>query len=217
MLVRSGFVQLHGKLPGLADQLTATRRQTIVDMATRFELLLHETTHLQAQHKHVMDTLLDRARNQWVRNGQYMARTQYHTNCKPYNDSNDGCSPKCWKHHWKAVSAYGNTTAKAMRPPDWGNVQYTALLTCFALSSPNFRERLQWIIARVPSIHSGCISEYGFTMEGDVIDIFVAALRGHTLDDHAYTAVGVRFDATTLKQVCCWLEHACKLANSFNI
>ena len=98
-----------------------------------------------------------------------------------------------------------------MRPPDYGNARCTALLTCVALSYPNVREQLQWIVEYVPSINPGCKSEYGLTMKGDVAEILVAALRGHKLYDIACTAADVRFDATTLKQVCCWLEHVCKL------
>jgi len=66
------------------------------------------------------------------------------------------------------------------RQVDYGNVEYSCLLTCFTLIDPVFAVQLEWLCEYWPSLNpldSAHHTDHGYEMQGDLIEIFMAALR----------------------------------------
>ena len=89
-----------------------------------------------------------------------------------------------WGGHWKEVSREGFDMVQG-RCIDYGNVEYYMLLGCFCSISPYCCYCMEFLGQHYfPSLHpQAVVTDHSIEMQGDVVEICMAALRGH--DDFA--------------------------------
>ena len=89
-----------------------------------------------------------------------------------------------WVEHWKEVSHEGFDMSKG-RCIDYGNKEYYMLLGCFCSMSPYCYQCMEHLGQQYfPSLHpQAMVTDHNMEMSGDVVEICMAALRGH--DDFA--------------------------------
>lgn len=86
-----------------------------------------------------------------------------------------------WEHRWKPVSAKGCDVIRG-RIVDYGNVEYATILQFLYLQDSNCKQAIDYLVIYWASIHPTDphhYTEHGVSMQGDVIEICLAALRGH--------------------------------------
>ena len=92
-----------------------------------------------------------------------------------------------WAFRWKGISTKGYHV-KRNRHIDYGNLEYVAMLRFLCLIDEDVAKFLDYLIEYWPSL-SVCegphfSSKHGVSMKGDIIEIYLAALRGDTLFHH---------------------------------
>lgn len=89
-------------------------------------------------------------------------------------------SGTAWADHWKVVSYEGRDFIRG-REVDYGNSEYTVLLGCFCHWSPQCNQCMEWLGTHYfPSLHPHAeLTDHSKEMKGDVLEICMAALRGH--------------------------------------
>ena len=106
-----------------------------------------------------------------------MQQIIHRVNWVTFHDYQAGLSS--WGCRWKALSHDGYDVRHS-RQVDYGNVEYSCLLTCFTLIDPVFAVQLEWLCEYWPSLNpldSAHHTDHGYEMQGDLIEIFMAALR----------------------------------------
>ena len=86
-----------------------------------------------------------------------------------------------WVHRWKAVSEAG-FDVRNERIVDYGNWEYTAIVQFLYLQDPKCKELIDYLATYWPSLHPLDhlhSSPHGVIMKGDIVEICLAALRGH--------------------------------------
>ena len=89
-------------------------------------------------------------------------------------------SGMAWSDHWKTVAHEGYDVYKG-RCVDDGNVEYYVLLRCVCHLSPYCNECMAWLgTHHFISLHpEAALTDHMCEMHGDVLEIVMAALRGH--------------------------------------
>ena len=86
-----------------------------------------------------------------------------------------------WETRWKGVSEMGYDIIRN-RVIDYGNREYNAILQFLYLQDKYCREAIEFLVEYWPSLHplqEEHYSNVGVSKKGDVIEICLAALRGH--------------------------------------
>ena len=86
-----------------------------------------------------------------------------------------------WDYRWKPTSEHGYDVGYGNRCVDYGNMEYATILQFLYLQDQYCQEYIDYLVSYWPSIHpaSWPLSNHAVEMQGDVIEIFLAALRGH--------------------------------------
>ena len=86
-----------------------------------------------------------------------------------------------FRHRWKLVSMHGYDVSKKNLKIDDGNLEYATLLQFLYYHDAWCREYIDYLVYFWPPIHPCNPCEYtdSLNMQGDVIRICIAALRGH--------------------------------------
>ena len=92
-----------------------------------------------------------------------------------------------WTFRWKGISTNGYHVRRN-RHIDYGNLEYVAMLRFLCLIDAEIAKFLDYLIEYWPSL-SVCegphlCSKHGVSMKGDIIEIYLAGLRGETLFHH---------------------------------
>ena len=110
-----------------------------------------------------------------------------------------------WGSRWKRVSEEGYDVIRG-RAVDYGNAEYSAILQFLYLIDSSCRQSIEYLVNYWPSIHPNdpChYTEHGVSMQGDVIEICLAALRDHPdFDMTAETRRQACSRPTLLTQLC---------------
>ena len=85
-----------------------------------------------------------------------------------------------WKSHWKKVSQQGYDVIRD-RIVDYGNREYYLLFDAICQWSPYCRYIMEWMSRwHFESLHPDAVeTDHVIIMQADVIEILLAALRGH--------------------------------------
>ena len=96
-----------------------------------------------------------------------------------YHDYLQGES--AWDYCWKGISRKGYR-AKKNRHIDYGNLEYETILRFLYLLDEHVRNCLNYLIDYWPSLdvckEPHLSSTHGVSMKGDIIEIYLAGLRG---------------------------------------
>ena len=108
-----------------------------------------------------------------------------------------------WADHWKEVSQEGFDVVDG-RPVDYGNVEYNMLLGCICHSSKYCNECMLWLgLHHFPTLRPDSPwTKHSVEMHGDVVEICMAALRGHVEFADDLPAVGLPELFATLCLLC---------------
>ena len=87
-----------------------------------------------------------------------------------------------WDHRWKAVSMEGYDVVRN-KIIDYGNREYTTILAAFMVRDTKIAECVTWLSGHWPSLHpfNSEHTNHSVEMQADIIEIVMAALRGHDL------------------------------------
>ena len=84
-----------------------------------------------------------------------------------------------WSTHWKPISKHGYDVIKN-RTVDYGNIEYAMLLSLFVARDPWCNCCIRTMATDFSSLDPGAqLTEHAIEMQGDVVEIWLAALRGH--------------------------------------
>lgn len=98
-----------------------------------------------------------------------------------YDDYISSGNKPSWASRWKRVSEEGYDVIRG-RAIDYGNAEYSTILQFLYLFDSSCRQSIEYLVTYWPSIHPNDPSHYtehGVSMQGDVIEICLAALRDH--------------------------------------
>ena len=98
-----------------------------------------------------------------------------------------------WDRYWKGVSREGYDIIRG-HILDYGNMEYTVLYKCICAWSPPCNELMLWLAQYFPSLHPTLCNEteHSISMKGDVVEICMAALRGHPDFEGALSSFGMQ-------------------------
>ena len=128
----------------------------------------------------------------------------YQMCCITYNDWHDSWNLS-WETRWKGVSKMGYDIIRH-RVIDYGNKEYNAILQFLYLQDSFCREAIDFLVEYWSSLHPLQEVHYsndGVEKKGDVIEICLAALRGHT-DFDMSRALDHSMQSSDLVLVCVW-------------
>ena len=112
-----------------------------------------------------------------------------------------------WTNHWKEVSHEGYDICGG-RLTDYGNVEYDVLIGCFCRLSPHCRQCMVWLARYFPSLHpEAALTDHACEMQGDVLEICMAAMRGHHDFSDVLPANGLPVLFNKLCSVCRAIHH----------
>ena len=86
-----------------------------------------------------------------------------------------------WAAHWKGVSLEGYDVIRG-RMIDYGNKEYCALYKMLCRMSPRCEALMAWLATYFPSLrpnHDSSETDHSLEMKADIVEIIMAALRGH--------------------------------------
>ena len=113
-----------------------------------------------------------------------------------------------WRDSWKPVSKEGYDTVKGgLGFVDYGNQEYSTLMEVLSISSPRIWSLVERLGAHFPSVvqfrHGPDLSEtnYGTERQADVIEVVLAALRGHKVFEDIFSQIYQRFDTKWLPPI----------------
>ena len=107
-----------------------------------------------------------------------------------------------WKEHWKRVSHQGFDICSG-RLTDYGNVEYYVLIGCFCRWSPHCFQCMERLADYFPSLHpDAALTDRACEMQGDVLEICMAAMRGHREFSDVLPASGLPVLFNKLCSVC---------------
>ena len=101
--------------------------------------------------------------------------------CITYDDYQTSAQTPGWDYRWKPTSRLGCDVRRRDRIVDYGNMEYATILQLLYLQDSCCRERIDFISEYWHSIHplKRPLSDHCVEMQGDVIEVCLAALRGH--------------------------------------
>ena len=112
-----------------------------------------------------------------------------------------------WTDHWKGVSHEGFDICSG-RLTDYGNVEYYVLIGCFCHWSPHCYQCMVWLAGYFPSLHpDAALTDHACEMQGDVLEICMAAMRGHHEFSDVLPANGLPVLFNKLCSVCRTIHH----------
>ena len=124
----------------------------------------------------------------------------------------NGMIQEPWSLRWKAISEQGGDMI-GTQFVDYGNREYTDVFAFFYAYDDQMAALIDWLVAWWPSLspfdrlHRG---EHGISMKGDVVEICLAALRGHQfMGDLLHEQL--KDDGLTMPIVFNWLCNLCRL------
>ena len=123
-----------------------------------------------------------------------------------------------WDYRWKVISQEGYHVRKN-RHIDYGNLEYETMLRFLYLLDEHIRNCLNYLIDYWPSLdvckEPHLSSTHGVSMKGDIIEIYLAGLRGETV---FRDALQLRLDADglALPTIYTYLNDLCRLVHYLN-
>ena len=123
-----------------------------------------------------------------------------------------------WDYRWKVISQKGYHVRKN-RHIDYGNLEYETMLRFLYLLDEHVRNCLDFLIDYWPSLDVSkephLSSTHGVSMKGDIIEIYLAGLRGETVFRDTLQ-VCLDADGLALPTIYTYLNDLCRLVHYLN-
>ena len=123
-----------------------------------------------------------------------------------------------WDYRWKVISQEGYHVRKN-RHIDYGNLEYETMLRFLYLLDEHVRNCLNYLIDYWPSLdvckEPHLSSTHGVSMKGDIIEIYLAGLRGETVFRDTLQ-ICLDADGLTLPTIYTYLNDLCRLVHYLN-
>ena len=123
-----------------------------------------------------------------------------------------------WDYRWKVISQKGYHVRKN-RHIDYGNLEYETMLRFLYLLDEHVRNCLNYLIDYWPSLdvckEQHLSSTHGVSMKGDIIEIYLAGLRGEPVFRDTLQ-VCLNADGLALPTIYTYLNDLCRLVHYLN-